>query len=187
MNGRLWLILLTGLMLQLSASVSIAQTPADTTIEVSKVETTAPVKRDRTPRKAAIRSAIIPGWGQAYNKRYWKIPVIYAGGAAITYFLLDNAKIYRTNRDLLEKEVNKDSEDAVIYRLNRDQFREWRDWNVVMLAGLYLINILDANVDAHLKEFDVGEELSFAVKPYLYRDIYNSPVTGISLNLKFKK
>lgn len=170
------------LMLNFQTLNCMAQSPSDT----SQPKTSSvPLRKDRSPRVAALKSALLPGWGQAYNRSYWKIPVIYVLGGTITYFYIDNSKIYRRNRDLLKENPN--SPNANIYRVNRDQFREWRDWNVVMLAALYLVNILDANVDAHLQEFDVGEDLSFSVKPYLYQDFYNSPVTGLSFNLKFKK
>jgi hypothetical protein len=175
-------ILFFYLLMSFNTAMVLAQTD---TIATSTITPTGPVKKDRTPRKAAIRSAIIPGWGQAYNKKYWKIPVIYVAGGAAAYFYITNAKVYRENRDLLKN--NPDSPSADIYRINRDRFREYRDWNIAMMVGLYLLNIVDANVDAHLREFDVDDNLAFTVKPYLYQDIYNSPVTGISLNLKFKK
>lgn len=185
MNKNWRFVLLICLLLTLPAANLFAQT-SDTTIVLSETEASgAPIKKDRTPRKAAIRSAIIPGWGQAYNRRYWKVPIIYALGGTIGYFYVDNTKTFKKNRDLLAADPN--GPNAEIYRLNRDQFREWRDWNIFMFVALYVVNILDANVDAHLREFDVGENLSFNVKPYLYRDFYNSPVTGLSVNLKLKK
>ena len=143
------------------------------------------VKKNRGPRMAAIRSAIIPGWGQFYNKRYWKIPVIYAAGTVATLFYIHNRNVYIENRDLLINDP--DSPLANNYRINRDNFRSYRDWNVVMLIGLYLLNIVDANVDAHLKEFDMTDNLAFTVKPYLYQDLNNGPITGLCFNLKFKK
>jgi hypothetical protein len=178
MNRNWWLIVSSCFLLNISAADIFAQSP-DT------VQTTAPVKKDRRPRKAAIRSAIIPGWGQAYNHRYWKIPVIYAAGGTIAYFYITNAKTYREYKVLLKDDP--DGPNSDIYRINRDNFRDYRDWNVVMFIGLYLLNIVDANVDAHLKEFDVNDDLAFTVKPYLCPDLYNHPVTGLTLNLKFKR
>jgi hypothetical protein len=149
------------------------------------IQRDSPFKKNHSPRKAAIRSAIIPGWGQFYNNSYWKIPVIYATGTVIGLFYFNNRKIYVENRDLLINNPN--SINANNYKINRDRFRGYRDWNVVMILGLYLLNIVDANVDAHLKEFDINDNLAFTVKPYLYQDLNNRPFTGFSFNLKFKK
>lgn len=151
---------------------------------------TAPVKKKKefSPRKAALRSAILPGWGQAYNRKYWKIPIIYAAGGVITGFLIYNNRQYITARNNVEDSLAKKVNPSNIDRLNRDQFRTWRDMNIFLLLGLYALNIVDANVDAHLKEFDVGENLSFTIKPYLYsHQLTNRPVGGLALNFKFKK
>jgi len=144
--------------------------------------------KDPGPRRAAIRSAIIPGWGQFYNgkKSYWKIPIIYAAGGVITYFLVTNNRTYLENKTIYNTTTN--AQDKEVARINRDNFRNYRDWNIAMLIGLYVLNIVDANVSAHLKEFDVSESLSLTIKPYIYPSQFNyKPVAGIGLNLKFKK
>src|SRR4051794_2739785 len=89
-----------------------------TSTESPKKKTT-----DKRPRNAAIRSAIIPGWGQIYNgkKSYWKVPVIYGAGAAITWFLIDNNNTYILNRDIVKADPNNG-----IARINRDNFRTYR-------------------------------------------------------------
>lgn len=154
--------------------------------------TTAPVKKkkDPAPRRAAIRSAILPGWGQAYNKKYWKIPILYAGAGVLTGFLIHNNREFLIAKKNVEDSIRSGGQRAVrnIDRINRDQFRQWRDWNIVFLIGLYALNIVDANVDAHLKEFDVGENLSFTIKPYLYaHHITYKPLGGLAFNFKLKK
>jgi hypothetical protein len=141
--------------------------------------------KDPRPRNAAIRSAILPGWGQAYNKRYWKIPVIYAAGATIGYFYYQNQKGYIDFRNLARQNPS-----VTAYKTNRDLYREWRDWNIVMFVGLYILQIIDANVDAHLHEFDVGEDLAFSIKPYLCPVSFAgrpNTATGLSFNIRFKR
>lgn len=190
MNRNQGLVLIICLLFNFSSVKLFAQI-TDTVIIAPEpvVEVIEPVRKYPKPKIAAIKSAILPGWGQAYNGKYWKIPIIYVAGGVITYFYITNAATYRESRDLLEQALaeNPNDPNINIYRINRDRFREWRDWNIAMLVGLYILNIIDANVDAHLKEFDVGDDLSFTVKPYLYPDLYNSPVTGLTVNLKFKK
>jgi hypothetical protein len=184
MSRPFLLALLIFLSFIFNVSSTIAQ-DADTL----KKET--PVKKDHGPRKAAIRSAIIPGLGQVYNKKYWKVPIIYAGGITIGLFYKYNQGNYIENRNALNDYTSSTgiSNDATanFLRTERDQFREWRDWNIAFMAALYILNIVDANVDAHLKEFDIGDELALTVKPYLCQDYFNQPITGLSLNLKFKK
>ncbi|MBX9852619.1 MAG: hypothetical protein K2X86_12805 [Cytophagaceae bacterium] len=154
------------------------------------IKNEAPVKKkDRSPRKAAMRSAIIPGWGQLYNKKYWKLSVLYAGMGINTFFYFRNQKLYHNTRDLLDAYPNKnDAGDRLASRLrnNIDTYRSWRDWNYVIFAGIYLLNIVDANVDAHLKEFDVGENLSFHIKPYLCPGLFSNPAAGLTFNFRFK-
>jgi hypothetical protein len=149
------------------------------------VRSDSPIKKNHAPRNAAIRSAIIPGWGQFYNKSYWKIPIIYGAGTVIGLFYIHNRKVYIENRDLLNN--NPTSPYANNYKNERDRFRGYRDWNIAMMLALYFLNIVDANVDAHLKEFDINDNLAFTVKPYLYQDLNNRPFTGLSFNLKFKQ
>jgi hypothetical protein len=158
---------------------------------IPEPDTTTYVKyksKDPRPRRAAIRSAIIPGWGQFYNgkKSYWKIPIIYGAGGIITYFLITNNNTYQENKKLYNTATDPLTQQTA--RINRDNFRNFRDWNIAMLVGLYILNIVDANVTAHLKEFDVSESLTFTIKPYIYPSQFNyKPVAGIGLNLKFKK
>src|SRR5262245_56206070 len=100
-----------------------------------------PVKKDHSPRKAAIRSAILPGWGQAYNKRYWKIPILYAGIGVNTYFFITNQQSYKAEVDRLESYPNNNNpNDPVTIRIknNRDTYRSWRDWNIAIFAGIYI-------------------------------------------------
>ena len=152
-----------------------------------------------SPRKAALFSAILPGLGQVYNEKYWKIPVIYAGGLALGYAISyqnDRFRVFRKAQ--LAKENGVESEnplsgtrydiestiDRGTERFNRD-----RDFMVILMAGFYALNIVDAIVDAHLKEFEVNEDLSFRIKPAFEQTApalsphYN---VGLALTLTFR-
>lgn len=162
------------------------QTNIDSINTESDTYDTTEVKRhskDPRPKRAAIRSAIIPGWGQFYNgkKSYWKIPVIYGAGGVITWFLVNNYNTFKTSSNEYNKTGNQSA------RIDRDNFRMYTEWNAMMLLGLYVLNIVDASVTAHLREFDVGENISFRIKPYICPFQNGKPVSGICLNFNFKK
>lgn len=124
------------------------------------------------PSKAAFYSAVLPGLGQAYNKKYWKIPIIYAGMATGVYFYIQNDKDYDRFRNAYKRrlagftddEFYGDGENPIISndRLIDAQKSAQRnkDLSIVVSLVFYLVNIIDANVDAHLKQFNVTEDLS---------------------------
>ncbi len=148
------------------------------------------------PRVATFRSAVLPGWGQAYNKKYWKIPIIYGvlgTTAAVylynlkTYKLLKEAVILRSDSDPLNdslvdpKFINFSTESI---RSNRNSFRQNIDYSVLFFLLFWGINVVDATVDAHLKSFDVSDDISFRVKPGYDP---NANTAGISLVFAFKE
>lgn len=151
-------------------------------------------------RKATILSAVLPGAGQVYNhiampkgrkKAFWKVPLIYAGLGATTYFLISN----QTEVNLLKAEYNfrQDNgfpnpngkyqfyDNAGILTLY-DQYARWRDFSILGLAGVYLFQIADAAVEAHFVSFDVSEDLSMVLRPTMMS--FNTP--GLHLSLKFR-
>lgn len=149
------------------------------------------------PRKVTLMSAILPGLGQAYNKHYWKIPVIYAGIGGFTYmFIVNNSefKYYRNNLRAIYDEdpetINTTGYSADNVQLQKVAYRKKRDLAVIGIAAFYLLNVVDANVSAHLKTFDVSDDLSLQIDPS--HDIYRTPSggyklgMGLSLKLNFK-
>lgn len=157
------------------------------------------VKEPHSPKKAAMYSAIIPGWGQAYNKKYWKIPIVYAGFGTIGYFIGWNNRYYNTYKDaysdLTDDDPNTDSyndiEASQYYDLtnptdfenfrsglNKQQeyYRRNRDLLIISIIGFYGLNIIDASVDAHFFEFDISEDLTMnwqpTVQPYRKELVY---------------
>ena len=149
-----------------------------------------------SPRKASILSAIIPGAGQVYNRKYWKVPIVYAGLGGFGYFFLKNQNEYTYYRKNLIALVAGDSSVISTTGYNTSQlqtqkllYRKRRDLFGFALLAVYAVNIIDANVDAHLKTFDVSDDLSLDVraKPVLIGSMAGiSYGGGISLTLNFK-
>jgi hypothetical protein len=130
-------------------------------------------------RKAVLYSFICPGLGQVYNKKYWKIPFIYGGGGAFLYFINYNQLKYKKFRNaLFDQKVTQ--EDVVIdgypYRYEslgqgRDYYRRYRDLSVAGLAAIYLLNVIDAMVDAYFYYYDISDDLSLKVEPAVIQNI----------------
>ena len=149
-------------------------------------------------KKAAMYSAILPGLGQAYNKKYWKIPIVYAAAGALTYFIISNQKDYIMFRTAYRLRMDGDSStiDQFADDYNEStllsytqQTHKFRDLSIFGATLLYLLNIVDASVDAHLFTFDVSDNLSLNIKPaFITTAGINYPknnITGISLHLTF--
>ena len=126
------------------------------------------------PAKAAFYSAIVPGLGQFYNKKYWKIPLVYAALGTTIYYYLQNDRKYNEFRDVYKRRLEGFTDDQYSYlqndRLIQAQrfYQSNRDLSTLLTAAFYLLNIVDANVDAHLMQFNVNDKLTF--RPNLYRD-----------------
>lgn len=160
-----------------------------------------------SPRKATIYSAILPGLGQAYNKKYWKIPLIYAGFGTIGYFIGWNNGFYSTYKqaysDLADKDPDTNShlkiEASKYYDLENstdynnfktglskqsEYYRRNRDLLIISMVGFYGLNIIDASVDAHLFDFDISEDLTLNWQPAV-KTFENQLVYGINCKFNF--
>jgi hypothetical protein len=143
-----------------------------------------------TPAKAAFYSAILPGLGQAYNKKYWKIPLVYAAMGTSLYFYIDNNKKYNQYRDAYKRRLEGYTDDDFAYldnsRLIAGQkfYQRNRDLSALVTLGFYVLNIIDANVDAALIQFNVNEKLS--VSPLIYpNDVTLKTNVGLTFNYNF--
>ena len=173
-------------------SFSLVSQTADST----KKKIDPPIVVLHSPKKAAIMSAILPGLGQVYNKKYWKPPVLYIGFAALGYAVAYNNKLYRSYRDAYIERVDNDPTtidikyqkvytDANLVTL-QDYYHRYRDLAFVGCTVLYVLNIIDASVDAHLFYFDVSDNLSLQISPFTYPVLSgNTVVNGISLKARF--
>jgi hypothetical protein len=156
------------------------------------------VLKVHSPRKAIIRSAIIPGWGQIYNKKYWKLPLVYGALGGTAYVFFDNLQVYKDSRFAYKAKYQASRGDSsllpgvkpeyMVYsleslRANRDQFRKYIDYSVLFFVFFWGLNVVDAAVDAHLKSFDVSPDLSLLIKPG-YSEMAGTK--GISIILAFK-
>lgn len=149
------------------------------------------------PRRVTLMSAVLPGLGQVYNKHYWKVPVIYAGiGGFAHMFIVNNRefKYYRSNlRAIYDDDSstnNTSGYSAENVQLQKVTYRKRRDLAAIGIGVFYLLNVIDANVSAHLKTFDVSDDLSLHIAPH--NELYPKTgggfgmSTGLSLKLNFK-
>lgn len=121
------------------------------------------------PSRAAFYSAIVPGLGQIFNKKYWKLPLVYAAVGTPIYFYVDNDSKYRDYRNEYKKRLRGiyDTEDPVFGKLDNDRviqgqqfYQRNRDLSLVVAIGFYILNVVDANIDAHLMQFNVNDKLT---------------------------
>ena len=210
MANRLLILLLMSIILSCNA---VAQEGTRQATSVQEQDATSAIKK-HNPKKATIYSAVLPGLGQAYNKKYWKIPIVYAGIGTIYYIADMNGDSYRDYRDAFDYKAglktNVDQETIELANRYssenlisiRDYYRRNMELSWIIMAIWYGVNIIDACVDAHFFEYDIGDDLTLKVEPmiqtnYAYWDSgygyesgygngYGSRYGyGISLKLKF--
>lgn len=131
--------------------------------------------RKHSPHKASLYSAVLPGLGQVYNRKYWKVPIVYAGIGTITYLALLNRFEYREARDAYIYVVNgesypTDNKFVGRYQANdliqiRDYYRRNTEVSWILLGVWYMLNIVDATVDAHFFDYDISENLTLQLNP----------------------
>ncbi len=154
------------------------------------------------PSRAAFYSAILPGLGQAYNKKYWKIPVVYAALGTGIYFFIDNTNEYNRFRDIYKRRLAGFTDDEfwgtdtnenplstpqisneALIRAQRS-LRKNREISLLVTIGIYALNIIDANVDSHLLQYNVDENL--ALQPHFKINEMDATTNlGLTLNFSF--
>lgn len=181
------------------ANSSAFNTPVD-----SAVKKQATIKKDtvrkHNPRIATKRSALIPGWGQAYNREYWKIPIVYGILAIPASLYFYNNNYYKKTKfayEALYKALgpNKDTTDLPFIdpqlknlsitslQSYRNSFRRDRDYSILWFLLAWGLQVADATVFAHLKQFDVSNDLSMEITP-VFNPVTRTPGLGLTLNLK---
>ncbi len=174
-----------------STSIALDQSPliANETLTKKAID---PLR----PSKAAFYSAIFPGLGQAYNKKYWKVPIVWGAIGAGVYFYVSNDKQFDRYRDAYKRrlagfkddefygsnETPSISDDGLIRA--QQQFRRNKEVSLLVTLLLYSLNIIDANVDAHLLQFNVDKNLSLSPH-YQYNQMENTSDLGLTLDFKF--
>lgn len=182
-NQYIFLFLLFGL-----TSIFAQEKPSIITADSLKSETIDPLR----PAKAAFYSAIFPGLGQIYNKKYWKLPLVYGAIGTSAYLYIDNQKNYKIYRDEYKNRLaGNPSSSASLARFDDSRlitaqkgFQRNRDLSALFIVAFYALNIIDANIDAALSQFNVSEKLVF--KPAINRNtIIAQNDFGVAVNYSF--
>jgi hypothetical protein len=148
------------------------------------------------PRKALLYAAVLPGLGQIYNKKYWKLPLVYGGFISIGYgFDLYQTGFRKYKNQLFENlEAAPNDENrrhpqsqfsTSALRTIVDRYRRERDFMVILMGGMYLLQMVDAHVDAHLKEFDLNPSLQVSIEPMVEQNAMTGRLSGVSLVFRF--
>lgn len=199
----------------LLALPTAAQTPADSLARPAVDTTADTVQMDgavetegrrlsrfHSPRRATLLSAALPGLGQLYNRTHWyvELPLIYGGAAVLGYLIYDNNRRYVAYRDAFLaiddgnpatqpdyaniRRFNPSTSDRAI-QFYKDTYRRYRDLNIILSIALYALNVVDANVFAHLREFDLDDDLSLRVVPASPGGYPLRPPVGVTVALGF--
>ncbi len=149
------------------------------------------------PSKAAFYSAVVPGLGQVYNKKYWKIPIIYAGMAAGIYFYKQQDDDYDRFRDAYKRRLAGYTDDEFYGNgteplISNDRLinaqksaQKNKSISLIVTVAFYLLNVVDANVDAHLRQYEVSEDLSLQPN-FEFNQLNARPQYGMSLTYRFR-
>lgn len=139
----------------------------------------------KIPRKAGLYSAIIPGAGQLYTKKYWKIPIIYAGLITSAYYMKESDNSYQLYRETYLNRMNENNSDIFQGQYSdadlktlTNYYRRNREISILCFLGTYILNIVDASVSAHLFNYDISDDLSLHIQPIYFS---KENTTGIAL------
>jgi hypothetical protein len=192
-------LLFTGMATAQVAPDSAGIAVADTLI----VEASAPERSDardtldwrqrHSPRKATLLSALAPGAGQIYNRKYWKAPIAWIGLGTCVHFIQENTREYRRYKDAYIALADGDA--ATVDEFNgqfsaaqvlevTDTYRRWRDLSYIAFGLVYMLNVVDATVDAYFVRFDVGSDLSLQAAPSIYTTGLGAPGLTLALTLR---
>ena len=188
-------VLATLFLLSLCCTFSFAQEKEDHKKKVRKEQENDPMD-PLVPSRTAFFSSIVPGLGQIKNKKYWKVPLVYAGIGVPAYLWVDNQKFYTRYRNEYKKRLRgiHDENDPIFGKLDNQrlldaqtQYRRNRDLSIVVTVGFYILSIVDANVDAQLSQFNVNDNLTirpvFEINPNL--DMQTPYQYAINIQYKF--
>ena len=187
------------------------EAPADTAMLLMKADST--FAKLPTPKKQFLPNSnralwlamVVPGGGQIYNRKYWKLPIVYGGFVGCAYALGWNNKMYKDYSqaylDIMDNDPNtKSYEDFVppsvsiegqedrfkeIFRKRKDIYRRQRDMSIFCFIGVYVLSIIDAYVDAELSNFDISKDLSMKVEPTTFNDFNTKNFNSVGLQCSF--
>lgn len=167
---------------------------ADTVVRDNRpVETIESYAKRYDPRKALFYSAVFPGMGQAYNKKYWKMPLVYGGFGFLIYvdafyqseYLRYREDLFAIINDPTSGGVSQDGLTEDQLRTLVNQARRERDFFIIITGFWYLLQMVDAHIDAHLKEFDMNPKLQVKIEPMMENSLQMGRSTGVALKIRF--
>ena len=198
---------------ELVESNAIDETERQSQTEVAKL---AKPKRDWAtwkpdPKRAMWLALVLPGAGQIYNRKYWKLPIFYGGFVGCAYALRWNNMMYhdysQAYLDIMDDDPNTQSYNQFlhlgtqittenqqrwqeVFRKRKDRYRSWRDLSFFVMIGVYALSVIDAYVDASLSEFDISPDLSFHLSPAVFSSQenglkFNKPAVGLQCGFTF--
>lgn len=174
--------------------LSIFQAKAQDSTQVITDTITEITGKNHSPTKAALLSAVLPGAGQFYNRKYWKLPIVYAAVGGLSFAVGFNANKYKIYRKAIELREDEDSTtvddfDGVYTAENlrtlKDYYRRNLDLSAIFLFVVHVLNIVDATVDAHLFEYDISDDLTMQWQPTIFMKTEQNKPLGIALKFKF--
>lgn len=157
------------------------------------------------PYKATWLAVVLPGAGQIYNRKYWKLPIVYGGIMGCLYAYNWNNQMYSDYRqaflDIMDADPNSKSYETFfpsgydfqsneeylkeLFKKRKNRYRRWRDLSVFACVGVYLVSIVDAYVDAHLSSFDISEDINLSIHPDVQPSGANGNYYGLNCNISF--
>lgn len=175
---------------------SVSQAQKQDSTFINSIDTTVIL---HSPKMATYYSMALPGLGQAYNKKYWKIPIIYTGFGVLGYFIHTNnveyKKFHAAYKYVLNKEtgtppngyVERYNSDLTSLKQLKDYYRRNKEFSIILTAGWYILNVLDATVDAHFFYYDISDDLSLKISPTVIPNMSNSnnSINGVLLTFNF--
>lgn len=159
-----------------------------------RIDSVQTIKKPHNPKTASLLSMALPGLGQAYNRKFIKIPVIYAALGTTAYFVYQNNRYYNEFKTAYKYRTDSDpntndkytnySPDNLLQL--KDYYRRNLELSIIIATGIYVLNIIDASVDAHLFDFDVSDDLSISMQPLVFPIQGKSFYAGINLSFSMK-
>ncbi|MGX7687209.1 DUF5683 domain-containing protein [Flectobacillus roseus] len=201
---KVWLLSIIAMLLSYCSPAQILkadtiQIPKDDLTKVAKSLDSGKKQYKIIPRIATIRSAMVPGWGQIYNRQYWKLPILAAGFGVNVYFIIHNNEYYQlflnksryvtenklTGTSITYNGVTREMTAAQL-KTGTKYYHRYRDTAILFVLVIWAANIVDANVTAHLKTFDLTDDISMKIQPSVTTPFMNSPAFGAKITLALK-
>ena len=177
------------------------------TTPAKKTGTKSPGIRKPDPETATWLALAIPGGGQIYNRKFWKLPIVYGGFVGCMYAYNWNGQMYKDYRqaylDIMDSDPNTNSYKDFfrpgydyeankeylkeVFKKRKDRYRRWRDLSIFSFIGVYALSVVDAYVDAQLSNFDISEDINLSIEPQIIdsRQMYGKDYYGFNCNIRF--